>query len=120
VKHGIENNQELAHTSDERGLGVFTIGTQPQIESSDLGQFPAPNDNAVLFQFPTSGKLSLTKIGFSKVLGVAFDSCCISEFRLSCQASLRWFIGSMRIHRIGIASRTSDRRLLSGIMVSDS
>jgi excisionase family DNA binding protein len=26
VKHGIENNEELAHTGDERGLGVFTIG----------------------------------------------------------------------------------------------
>src|SRR6266850_2074733 len=37
VKHGIENNEELAHTGDERGLGVFTVGTQPQIESSDGG-----------------------------------------------------------------------------------
>src|SRR5271167_2623277 len=35
VKHGIENNEELAHAGDERGLGVLTIGTQPQIESSD-------------------------------------------------------------------------------------
>ena len=46
--------------------GRFALG--------NLGQFPAPNDHAVLFQFPMSGKLSLTKIGFSKVLGVAFDS----------------------------------------------
>src|SRR5580693_5589119 len=37
VKHGIENSEELAHTGDERGLGVLTIGTQPQIESSDGG-----------------------------------------------------------------------------------
>ncbi len=37
MKHGIENNQEFAHTGDERGLGVLTIGTQPQIESSDGG-----------------------------------------------------------------------------------
>src|SRR5216683_1121873 len=37
VKHGIENNEELAHTGDERGLGVFTVGAQPQIESSDGG-----------------------------------------------------------------------------------
>ena len=37
VKHGVENNEELAHTGDERGLGVFIIGTQPQIESSDGG-----------------------------------------------------------------------------------
>src|SRR5216684_1049577 len=25
VKHGIENNEELAHTGDERGLGVLTV-----------------------------------------------------------------------------------------------
>src|SRR6266851_6063195 len=37
VKHGIENNEELAHTGDERGLGVLTVGAQPQIESSDGG-----------------------------------------------------------------------------------
>jgi hypothetical protein len=37
VKHGIENNKEFAHAGDERGLGVLTIGTQPQIESSDGG-----------------------------------------------------------------------------------
>src|SRR6266852_3232719 len=37
VKHGIENNEELAHTGDERGLGVLTVGAQPQIESSDSG-----------------------------------------------------------------------------------
>ncbi len=35
VKHGIENNEELAHAGDERELGVLTVGTQPQIESSD-------------------------------------------------------------------------------------
>src|SRR6266852_300536 len=37
VKHGIENNEELAHTGDERGLCVLTVGAQPQIESSDGG-----------------------------------------------------------------------------------
>src|SRR5260370_42546065 len=37
VKHGIENNEELAPTGDERGLGVLTVGAQPQIESSDGG-----------------------------------------------------------------------------------
>src|SRR5216683_4252529 len=37
VKHGIENNEELAHTGDEHGLGVLTAGAQPQIESSDGG-----------------------------------------------------------------------------------
>ena len=37
VKHDIENNEELAHAGDERGLCVLTIGTQPQIESSDSG-----------------------------------------------------------------------------------
>ena len=37
VKHGIENNEKLAHAGDERGLCVLTIGTQPQIESSDSG-----------------------------------------------------------------------------------
>ena len=37
MQHGIENHEELAHASDERGLGVLTIGTQPQIESSDGG-----------------------------------------------------------------------------------
>jgi len=36
-QHGIENHEKLAHASDERGLGVLTIGTQPQIESSDGG-----------------------------------------------------------------------------------
>jgi hypothetical protein len=35
VKHGIENNEELAHTGDERGLGVFAIGTQPHFHSTD-------------------------------------------------------------------------------------
>jgi len=35
MKHSIENNQELAHASDERELGVLPVGTQPQIESSD-------------------------------------------------------------------------------------
>src|SRR6266436_3916045 len=38
VKHGIENNEELAHTGDERGLGVLTVGAQPQVESSDGGR----------------------------------------------------------------------------------
>src|SRR5260370_29015318 len=37
VKHGIENNEELAHAGDERGLGVLTVGAQPEIESSDGG-----------------------------------------------------------------------------------
>src|SRR5712692_3921241 len=37
VKHSIENNEELAHTGDERGLGVLTVGAQPEIESSDGG-----------------------------------------------------------------------------------
>jgi len=37
VKHGVENNEELAHTRDERGLGVLPIGAQPQIEGSDGG-----------------------------------------------------------------------------------
>ena len=37
MKHGIENNQEFAHTGDERGLGVLPIRTQPKIESSDGG-----------------------------------------------------------------------------------
>jgi hypothetical protein len=40
----------------------------------NLGVFPSPTGNAVLFQFPMSGKRHLTDIGFSKVLGVAFDS----------------------------------------------
>jgi hypothetical protein len=48
-------------------------GAHVQLKAQDSA-YGAPNDNAVLFQFPTSGKLSLTKIGFSKVLGVAFDS----------------------------------------------
>src|ERR1700730_5560281 len=33
VKHGIENNEELAHAGDERGLSVLTVGAQPQIEN---------------------------------------------------------------------------------------
>jgi hypothetical protein len=37
VKHGVENNEELADTGDERGLGVLTVSTQPQIKSSDDG-----------------------------------------------------------------------------------
>jgi len=32
VKHGIENNEELAHAGGERGLGVLTVGAKPQIE----------------------------------------------------------------------------------------
>ena len=35
VQHGVENHEELAHTGGERGLGVLTIGAQPQLESSD-------------------------------------------------------------------------------------
>ena len=35
VKHGIENDKELAHAGGQRGLGMLTIGTQPQIESFD-------------------------------------------------------------------------------------
>ena len=35
VQHGIENHEEFAHAGDERGLGVLTLGMQPQIESSD-------------------------------------------------------------------------------------
>jgi hypothetical protein len=46
--------------------GRFALG--------NLGVFPSPTGNAVLFQFPLSGKLQLTHIGFSKVLGIAFDS----------------------------------------------
>jgi hypothetical protein len=46
--------------------GRFALG--------NLGVFPSPIGNAVLFQFPMSGKLRLEKIGFSKVLGVALDS----------------------------------------------
>jgi hypothetical protein len=34
VKHGVENNEELAHTGDERELGLLAIGTQSQTESS--------------------------------------------------------------------------------------
>jgi hypothetical protein len=37
MKHGVEDNEELAHTGGERGLGVLTVGTQSQIESSDGG-----------------------------------------------------------------------------------
>jgi hypothetical protein len=37
VKHGVEDNQEFAHTGDERGFGVLPVGTQPQIESFDGG-----------------------------------------------------------------------------------
>ena len=33
----MENNEKLAHASDERGLGVLPIGAQPQIESCDGG-----------------------------------------------------------------------------------
>ena len=36
-KHGVENNEELAHAGDARGLGVLAIGTQSQIVSSDGG-----------------------------------------------------------------------------------
>jgi hypothetical protein len=46
--------------------GRFALG--------NLGVFPSPIGNAVLFQFPPSGKLNLTHISLSKVLGVAFDS----------------------------------------------
>src|SRR5271168_2817523 len=35
MKHGVENDEELPHAGGERGLGVFTIGTQPEIEGSD-------------------------------------------------------------------------------------
>src|ERR1700693_6527616 len=35
VEHGVENNEELTHAGDERGFGVLTVGTQPQIESFD-------------------------------------------------------------------------------------
>jgi hypothetical protein len=37
VKHGIENNEELAHAGGERRHGVLTVATQSQIESSDGG-----------------------------------------------------------------------------------
>jgi hypothetical protein len=37
VQHGIEDNEELAHAGGERGLGVLTVGTKSQIESSDSG-----------------------------------------------------------------------------------
>ena len=37
VKHGIENNEELAHGGRERRLGVLTVATQSKIESSDGG-----------------------------------------------------------------------------------
>jgi hypothetical protein len=37
VTHGIENNGELAHAGGERRLGVLTVATQSQIESSDGG-----------------------------------------------------------------------------------
>src|SRR5947209_1638126 len=37
MKHGIEDDEELTHAGGKRGLGVFTIGTQSQIESSDSG-----------------------------------------------------------------------------------
>ena len=37
VEHGVENDEELTHAGDERGLGVLAAGTQPQIESSDGG-----------------------------------------------------------------------------------
>ena len=40
VKHGIENNQKLAHAGDERGLGMLSVGTQPPIEDSDSGIAP--------------------------------------------------------------------------------
>jgi hypothetical protein len=46
--------------------GIFALG--------NLGVFPSPTGNAVLFQFRMSGKLRLVKIDFSKVLGVTFDS----------------------------------------------
>jgi hypothetical protein len=35
VKHGIENNEELAHAGGERWLGVLAVGTKPQVESFD-------------------------------------------------------------------------------------
>jgi hypothetical protein len=37
VQHGVENNEQLAYAGGERGLGVLSAGTQPQIESSDGG-----------------------------------------------------------------------------------
>jgi hypothetical protein len=37
VKHGIENNEKLAHAGNECGLGMLTVGTQPEIEGSDGG-----------------------------------------------------------------------------------
>jgi hypothetical protein len=58
----------LAHDEGrfEHDDGTFALG--------NLGVFPSPTGNAVLFQFPMSGKLRLVKIDFSKVLGVTFDS----------------------------------------------
>jgi len=35
MRHGIENHEELARAGDQRVLGVLTISTQPQTESSD-------------------------------------------------------------------------------------
>jgi hypothetical protein len=32
VKHGIENDEELAHTGDQRGLGVLTKCGRPSLE----------------------------------------------------------------------------------------
>src|ERR1700693_4063626 len=37
VEHGVENDEELTHAGDERGLGALAAATQPQIESSDGG-----------------------------------------------------------------------------------
>jgi hypothetical protein len=37
VKPDIENNEKLVHADYERGLGMLTAGTQPQIQSSDGG-----------------------------------------------------------------------------------
>ena len=37
AEHGVQDDEKLAHARGERGLGVLTIGTQPQIESSDSG-----------------------------------------------------------------------------------
>jgi hypothetical protein len=47
VKHGTENKQELAHTGRERGLGVLTVGAQPQIKVLTAGLLRAPATVAI-------------------------------------------------------------------------
>jgi hypothetical protein len=48
MKHGIENNQELAHAGDDCEIGVFTVGSRearrsgPHSEITDGASQPSP------------------------------------------------------------------------------